>query len=35
MAFVGMKEFLRLLKEKLEPLDVENLRYILVDSLTG
>ena len=35
MAFVGMNRLLRLLKEKLEPLDVENLRSILVDSLTG
>ena len=35
MVFVDMKDFLRLLKEKLLPLDVERLRYILADSLTG
>ena len=35
IAFFRMGGFLRLLEEKLQPLDVENLRYILEDSLTG
>ena len=35
MAFFRKEEFLRLLEEKLQPLDVQNLRYILEDSLTG
>ena len=33
MAFCRMEGFLTLLKEKLQPLDVQNLRYILEDSL--
>ena len=33
IAFCRMEGFLRLLKEKLQPLDVQNLRYILEDSL--
>ena len=33
MAFCRMEVFLTLLKEKLQPLDVQNLRYILEDSL--
>ena len=35
MAVIDMKGFLTILEEKLQPLDVENLRYILADSVTG
>ena len=35
MAVIDMKGFLTILEEKLQALDVENLRYILADSLTG
>ena len=33
MAGVDMKPFLRVMKENLQPLDVEKLKYILADSL--
>ena len=32
---IDMRDFLRLLEEKLLPLDVEELKYILQDSFTG
>ena len=35
MAVIGMKKFLRLLEEKLQPSDVKNLKYILAESFTG
>ena len=35
MVFVDMKGFLRLLEEKLQSVDVERLKYLLADSLTG
>ena len=32
---IDMQDFLRLLEEKLLPLDVEEIKYILQDSFTG
>ena len=35
MAHIDMRNFLRLLEEKLLPLHVQELKYILQDSFTG
>ena len=35
MAIKGMKDFFRVLEEKLQPPDVKDLKYILAESFTG
>ena len=35
MAGIGMNEFYRILGETLQPLDVENLKFVLAGSFTG
>ena len=35
MSGIGMNDFYRILGETLQPLDVENLKFVLADSFTG